>query len=115
MNCQKCQSALVLAVLLIVGADNKTVHYYDSCLSDMFVWNNDSLSAAANKEGMSCPGLVINRPATVTNLSAAYYNNIVLSDPLVYSYQGCTCASPLVAQYYIDNSTGIKLHLLDMS
>ena len=57
---------------------------------------------------MICPGLLVNRPASVTNLSAAYYNNLVSSDPLLYSYQGCTCASPLTAYYYNDTSGDLE-------
>lgn len=98
-----------IALSMLTGADNKSVSYYATCISDMFTWNNESQSAAGNKEGMVCPGLLINRPATVTNTSVAYYNNIVLSDPSVYSYQGCSCAAPLVGKYYVDASTGEML------
>ena len=73
----------------------------------MFVSNSQQQSAASNKEGMICPGLLISRPDTVTNQSASYYNNIVLSDPLLYSYRNCTCAAPLVAHYSIDTITGM--------
>ena len=53
---------------------------------------------------MICPGLTVNRPATASNLSASLYNNVVSTDPLLYSYQGCTCAAPLVAHYHIDSA-----------
>ena len=71
-------------------------------MSNLFAKNTRQQSALANKEGMICPGLSVNRPASVTNLSAAYYNNIVATDPLLYSYQGCTCAPPLLAHYEFD-------------
>lgn len=93
-------------IWLSAGADGSSVTYYAECLSNMFVSNSQQQSAASNKEGMVCPGLLVSRPDTVTNQSVSYYNNIVLSDPLLYSYRNCTCASPLVAHYYIDTVTG---------
>lgn len=91
--------------LATAGAGGSKVTYYASCTSNMFAWNTEQQTAASNKEGMVCPGLLINRPSTVTNQSAAFYNNIVLSDPLVYSYQGCNCTAPLVAHYSNDSGT----------
>ena len=90
-----CQSA---------GANGKSVTYNTSCTSNLFAWNTQQQSASSNKEGMICPGLLVSRPASVTNLSSAFYNNVVSSDPLLYSYQGCTCALPLVAHYTVDTA-----------
>ncbi|DBA88293.1 TPA: hypothetical protein ACH3X1_016534 [Trebouxia sp. C0004] len=86
------------------SANGKSVSYYTSCTSNLFAWNTQQQSASSNKEGMICPGLLVNRPASVTNKSTAFYNNVVSSDPLLYSYQGCTCALPLVAHYTFDTA-----------
>lgn len=103
--CTVNPTALTLVhVCHATGANGKTVTYNDSCISDLFAWNAKQQSASSNKEGMICPGLLVDRPASITNLSAAYYNNLVSSDPLLYSYMGCTCASPLVAYYHYDTS-----------
>jgi len=86
------------------AANGKSVTYYASCTSNLFEWNAQQQSASSNKEGMICPGLLVSRPASVTNLSLSFYNNVVSSDPLLYSYQGCTCALPLVAHYTFDTA-----------
>ena len=86
------------------GANGKSVTYNTSCTSNLFAWNTQQQSASSNKEGMICPGLLVSRPASVTNSSAAFYNNVVSSDPLLYSYQGCTCALPLIAHYTVDTA-----------
>ena len=90
------------ASVVFVGPGGKTVLYHSPCLSDLFTWNTQQQSASSNKQGMICPGLTVNRPSSVTNLSVAYYNNLVSSDPQLYCYQGCSCAVPLVAFYYTD-------------
>lgn len=94
--------------LCSAGADGKRVTYHGSCISNIFEWNTAQQSASANKEGMVCPGLLISRPSSVSNTSAAFYNNVVSSDPLLYSYQYCTCAAPLVASYKIDDAGDIQ-------
>lgn len=86
------------------GANGKSVTYYTSCTSNLFAWNAEQESASSNKQGMVCPGLLVSRPASVTNSSLAYYNNVVSSDPLLYSYQNCTCVLPLVAHYTFDTA-----------
>ncbi|DBA81176.1 TPA: hypothetical protein ACH3X2_006994 [Trebouxia sp. C0005] len=86
------------------SANGKSVTYYTSCTSNLFAWNAEQESASSNKQGMVCPGLLVSRPASVTNSSLAYYNNVVSSDPLLYSYQNCTCVLPLVAHYTFDTA-----------
>lgn len=86
------------------GPEGETVSYYGPCISDMFMWNVQQQSSSSNKQGMICPGLSVNRHHNITDLSADYYDNVVSSDPLLYSYQGCACAPPLVAYYHVDSA-----------
>lgn len=55
---------------------------------------------------MICPGLIVDRVANFSEVQ----QNVVNTDPVFYSYFGCTCAAPLVPYYHVD-STG-TLHIL---
>ena len=99
-----------LKAVVFVGPGGTTVSYYGPCISNMFKWNTLQQSSSSNKQGMICPGLSVDRPVAATDLSADYYNNVVSADPLLFSYQGCTCAPPLVAYYHID-SEGRLAHM----
>ena len=96
------------------GPEGKTAIYQGACIPNLFSWNSQQQSASSNKEGMICPGLTINRPDSVTNLSAAYYNNVVSTDPLLFCYQGCRCASPFVSFYYVDKSGSCHCWFFDL-
>lgn len=97
--------------VVCAGARGASVSYHGPCISNMFTWNTQQQSSSSNKQGMICPGLSIDRPTIVSEGSAEYYNNVVSSDPLLYSYQGCTCAAPLVAYYHVDLAGMLQIYM----
>ncbi|KAL0023908.1 hypothetical protein WJX79_009620 [Trebouxia sp. C0005] len=84
-----------------------SVKYNSSCYSNLFVSDDNQTSTAANVPGLTCPTLYIQRPSNQSNLTTAYFYNYVAADPQLYSYQGCTCTSPLVAHYYENATSGL--------
>lgn len=73
-----------------------------ACFSNLFVPYNLQSSSVANKLGMVCPGLALQRPANLSALTTAFNFNFVQADPLLFSYYNCTCAKPLNPFYYTD-------------
>ena len=56
---------------------------------------------------MLCNGLIIDRGSSN---DFGVQQNVVNTDPLLYSYQQCGCVAPLVAYYHID-SAGRPAHV----
>ena len=92
--------------MLVYCADvNGTVAIYNSsCYSNLFLSDLNQTSTAANKPGLTCPTMHLQRPANLSNLTTAYFYNYVAADPLLFSYEGCTCAQPLIPHYFVDTS-----------
>ena len=78
--------------------------YNSSCYSNLFLSDANQTSTAANKPGIVCPTMQLQRPANQSNLTTAYFYNYVAAEPLLYSYEGCTCTAPLVPNYFVDAS-----------
>ena len=48
--------------------------------------------------------MVLHRPSNESDLTTAYFYNYVAADPLLYSYEGCVCTSPLKPYYHLDTT-----------
>lgn len=85
------------------GPGGTTANYYGDCYSNLFAQDDTGRVTVPDHPGMWCPEIVYRRPtqngsrvaSTVCELNAA---------PLLTSYHGCLCTSPLVAHYYVDSS-----------
>ena len=83
-------------------SDGKGVVYNSSCFSNLFVADSSTTTTAADKPGLVCPTLSIQRPSNLSNLTTAFFYNYVEADPLLYSFANCSCAAPLEPHYLRD-------------
>lgn len=69
----------------------------------MFVADLMSITSVANKPGLSCPSISVQRPSWLSPLTTAYNFQYVYAEPALVSYFNCTCAAPLRAHYFVDS------------
>ena len=90
---------------LAAGADGRNATWNaTACFGNFFLPDLLAVSSVADKPGLSCPGIAMQRPSWLSPLTTAYNFQYVYADPMLVSYFNCSCAKPLRARYWTASS-----------